>query len=178
MAHTRQDGGELTAAVKELARQHGAALVGVAPVERFDPMPPLFDAASEGHHPRDFIPEARSVISIAQPILGPVLDAPARLAERDMPMIPDQVKRPYMETLYGRVGHGLQDYALEFIGQMLGQYLLARGYQTMIFPTAGLHPGVSGMTEKEIWRGQTPFNDPFGPCCLRTTRRRAIARPL
>ena len=171
--NARQDAGELTAAVKRLARQHGAALVGVAPVERFDPMPPLFDAVPKGHHPRDFIPEAQSVISIAQPILDPVLDAPARLAERDLEMIPDHVKRPYMEILYGRMGHGLQDYALEFIGQMVGQYLLTQGHQTMIFPTAGLHPAVSGMTEREIWQGHTPFNDPFGPFSHRHAATRA-----
>jgi epoxyqueuosine reductase QueG len=68
---------QMTASVKELARQHGAALVGVAPVERFDPLPPFHDAPPKGSHPRDFVPEARSVISIAQPILNPVMDAPA-----------------------------------------------------------------------------------------------------
>jgi len=69
---------ELTGQAKEIARRHGAALVGVGPVDRFDPMPPLSDAAPEGHHPRDFLPDARSVISIAQPILNPVMDAPAK----------------------------------------------------------------------------------------------------
>ncbi|GAG15705.1 unnamed protein product, partial [marine sediment metagenome] len=54
----------LTQSAKEVARRHGAALVGVASVDRFDPMAPLCDAVPKGHHPRDFVPEARSVISI------------------------------------------------------------------------------------------------------------------
>ena len=74
---------KLTQAVKELAREQGAALVGIAPVERFDPMPPVRDAAPAGQHPRDFIPEARSVISFAMPILPAVLDAPAVLKEQN-----------------------------------------------------------------------------------------------
>ena len=63
------DASELTLSVKDVARQHGAALVGVAPVERFDPMPPIRDAAPAGQHPRDFLPDARSVVSFAMPIL-------------------------------------------------------------------------------------------------------------
>ncbi len=144
---------KLTESVRQVARRHGAALVGVAPVERFDPMPPLCDAVPGGHHPRDFLPETRSVISIAMPILNAVLDAPAVLADREIEMIPPRAKYPYLEAFYDRVGHALHDFALEFIGQMVGQHLLGRGYQTMIFPTTGLHPAVEGLTDEEIWEG-------------------------
>ena len=54
---------DLTQAVKALAKQHGAVLVGIAPIERFDPMPPYHDRAPKGHDPRDFVPGARSVIT-------------------------------------------------------------------------------------------------------------------
>jgi hypothetical protein len=161
----------LTQSVKEVARRHGAALVGVASVDRFDPMPPLYDAVPKGHHPKDFLPEARSVISIAMPVLNPVMDAPAILAEGEMEMIPDHVRYPYFEQLYNRVGHVVHDQTLEFIGQMVGQHLLSQGHQAMIFPTSGLHPGVEGMTDKEIWEGpsqeravrHSPFRYTFGP---------------
>ncbi|MFH1499152.1 MAG: hypothetical protein ABII82_15160, partial [Verrucomicrobiota bacterium] len=149
----RQDMSKLTESVKELARQHGAALVGVAPIERFDPMPPLYDAVPGGHHPRDFLPEARSVISIAQPILSPAMDAPAVLATRELEMIPPHVRYPYFEVFYNRVGHLVQDYMLEFIAQIVGQFLLARGHQAMIFPTTGLHPKVGDLTDVETWEG-------------------------
>ncbi len=73
---------ELTLEVKETARANGAALVGIAPAERFDPMPPVYDSAPEGQHPSDFVHGARSVISFAMPILPAVMDAPALLAEK------------------------------------------------------------------------------------------------
>ncbi len=64
-------------------------MVAVASIDRFDPMLPVRDGAPKGHHPKDFLPEARSVISIAQPVLNPVIDAPARLVDRELEMIPD-----------------------------------------------------------------------------------------
>jgi len=164
---------KLTKSVKELAKHQGAALVGIAPVERFDPMPPLYDAAPKGHHPKDFLPEAKSVISIAQPILNPVMDAPAVLADREMEMIPSNVKYPYLEMLYNRVGHVVHDFMLEFIGQVVGQYLLSQGYQAMIFPTTGLHPSVPGLTEKQIWEEQSKFRYTFGPFSHRHAATRA-----
>ena len=175
-----RDVGNLTLEVKQVAKQQGAALVGIAPVERFDPMPPLHDAPPRGHHPRDFLPTARSVISVAQPILDPVMDAPAVLADRDMEMIPPHVKYPYLESLYNRVGHVVHDYMLEFIPQIIGQYLLAQGYQAMIFPTTGLHPHVEGLTDIEIWEGvpdaglkPAPFRYTFGPFSHRHAATRA-----
>lgn len=149
----KEDTDKLTAEVKEVARRQGAVLVGVASIDRFDPLPPLYDAAPRGHHPRDFLPEARSVISVAMPILNPVMDAPAALADQEMEMVPDHVKYPYLEMFYNRVGHVVHDYMLEFIGQVVGQFLLAHGYQAMIFPTTGLHPSVDGLSDVEIWEG-------------------------
>ena len=164
---------KLTESVKQIAKQQGAALVGIAPVERFDPMPPLYDAVPRGHHPRNFVPEAKSVISIAMPILNPVMDAPACLVDAEMEMIPDNAKYPYLEMLYNRVGHVVHDYMLEFIGQVVGQHLLSHGYQTMIFPTTGLHPSVSGLTDKQIWEEQTKFRYTFGPFSHRHAATRA-----
>lgn len=176
-----QDTDKLTTAVKQLARQHGAALVGVASIDRFEPMPPLYDAAPRGHHPRAFLPDARSVISIAQPILNPVLDAPAVLADTEMEMVPEHVQYPYLESLYNRVGHVVHDYMLEFIAQLVGQYLLTNGYQAMIFPTTGLHPRVGDLTDIEIWEGApekgirdvSPFRYTFGPFSHRHAATRA-----
>jgi epoxyqueuosine reductase len=164
---------KLTGSVKEIAKRQGAMLVGITPVERFDPMPPLYDAVPKGHHPRDFLPEARSVISVAMPILNPVMDAPAFLVDRDLEMIPPIVKYPYMEVLYNRVGHVVHDNMLEFIGQVVGQYLLTQGYQAMIFPTTGLHPSVSGLTDTQIWEENSKFKYTFGPFSHRHAATRA-----
>ena len=164
---------ELTESVKQLAKQHGAVLVGVANIERFDPMPPIYDATPKGHHPKDFLPEARSVISIAQPILNPAMDAPAFLVDRELEMIPDIVKYSYMEVFYNRVAHVVQDCMLEFIGQIVGQYLLSYGHQAMIFPTTGLHPSVSGLSESQVWERHSMFRYTYGPFSHRHAATRA-----
>jgi len=167
---------ELTREVKRLAVGEGAALVGVAPVERFDPIAPLHDAAPKGSHPRDFLPEAKSVVSIAMPILSPVLDAPAVLADDEMEMIPPHAKYEYLELFYDRVGHFLHDVKLELIAQAIGQFLMRQGYETMIFPTTGLHPHVEGMTDLEIWEthpDHRPFQYTSGPFSHRHAATRA-----
>ncbi len=181
---------DLTKAVKELCLARGAAIVGVASIERFDPMPPYYDSAPKGHDPRDFVPEARSVISFAQPILNAVMDAPAALADVDMAMIPPDIKHSYLELLYNTVGHRLQDYMLEQIAQVVGQTLQREGFETMIFPTTGLHPsmapvgsGVEGqrLTDRQIWQGPSatwadmysPFRYTFGPISHRHAATRA-----
>lgn len=169
---------DLAQSVKDVAMRFGAALVGIAGVERFDPMPPYFDAVPKGHHPRDFLPGARSVISVAQPILDGVLDGPARLNEQPMEMIPDHVKSAFMDSVYSRVGHTLHDFMLEFIAQAVGQHLMSRGFQTMIFPTTGIHPQLEGWNEAEIWQGRgnlkgSPFKYTYGPFSHRHAATRA-----
>jgi epoxyqueuosine reductase QueG len=181
---------DLTQAIKELARQSGAALVGIAPIERFDPQPPYYDKAPRGHDPRDFVPNAKSVISYAQPVLNAVMDAPAVLADMDIEMIPPDIKYPYLELLYGTVGHRLQDYMLEQIGQLVGQMVQMEGFETMIFPTTGLHPhqaptghGASEehLSDQQIWQGPnkkwsdkySPFRYTFGPLSHRHAATRA-----
>jgi len=187
---TRKGSHDLAQAVKELALRQGAALVGIAPIERFDPQPPYYDKAPRGHDPRDFVPNARSVVSYAQPILNAVMDAPAALADIDVEMVPPDVKYPYLEMLYNTVGHRLQDYMLEQIGQVVGQTLQLEGYETMIFPTTGLHPHMAptgiglaeeGLTDQQIWQGPSkrwaemysPFRYTFGPISHRHAATRA-----
>ncbi len=177
----RVDTVRLTEEIKQIARLQGAALVGVASLDRFEPLPPLYDVPPRGHHPTDFLPEARSVISIAQPIMNPVMDAPAFLVDRELEMIPEHVKYEYMETFYNRVGHVVHDYMLEFIAQVVGQALMARGYEAMIFPTTGLHPHVEGLSDIQIWEGPasdkaqrfSPFRYTFGPFSHRHAATRA-----
>jgi epoxyqueuosine reductase len=46
---------------------HGAALVGVASIDRFD-------GAPRGHHPCEFLPDAQSVVAIALPIVSGLMN--------------------------------------------------------------------------------------------------------
>ncbi len=163
-----ENSAQLTEQVKQVARQWGAVLVGVANVERFDPMPPYYDAVPRGHHPREFLPGTRSAISVAMPILDGVMDSPALAAERDMEMIPPHIRSAFMDVVYNRTGHVVHDFMLEYIGQAVGQFLMARSYQALFFPTTGVHPKLQGWTEPEIWHGKdglpgSPFKYTYGP---------------
>ncbi|MHC5034308.1 MAG: hypothetical protein ACYTFZ_04670 [Planctomycetota bacterium] len=75
----------------------------------------------------------------------------------------------------------VHDRMLEFIGQIVGQYLAGEGYDAMIFPTSGLHPHVEDLTDMEIWEGPargpakqySPFRYTFGPFSHRHAATRA-----
>ena len=60
---------KLTQKTKEYARQLGADLIGVAPVERFEAAPP-------GHKPQELLPDAKSVIVIAKRMLTSTFISP------------------------------------------------------------------------------------------------------
>ena len=48
--------------LKEMLRRRGARLIGIGSVDRFE-------GAPKGHHPRDFLEDARSVVAIGLPIV-------------------------------------------------------------------------------------------------------------
>jgi len=173
-----------------VAKQRGAVLVGVASIDRFDPQPPYHDVAPKGHDPRDFVPNAKSVISVAVPILNPVMDAPAALLDGELDLVPPDTKQAYLETIYHVMGHRVQDYLLEQITQFVGQHLLLEGYDAMVFPTTGIHPrppglsgggGEEGVSERQIWNGPggkwselySPFGHSPGPFSHRHAATRA-----
>jgi ferredoxin len=122
--------------------------------------------------------------------MNPVKDSPAALLDEEVELVPPDVKQAYLETLYHVMGHRVQDYALEFIGQIVGQHLLVEGFDAMIFPTAGIHPRVDrgsgtsseeGLTERQIWNGPggawgklfSPFGHSPGPFSHRHAATRA-----
>ena len=174
---------KITEEVKRLLKFHGAVLVGVAPIARFDPQPPYDDKAPRGHDPRSFLPTAQSVVSFAQPILDPTMDAPAALADVDMEMVPPDAKHDYLEIFYHKIAHIPQDYMLLFAAQFVGQYLMQEGYKAMIFPTEGLHPHTNGMDDRKLWEGvgmspkwaekYSPFKGNYGPFSHRHAATRA-----
>ncbi|MCL5027139.1 MAG: hypothetical protein M1531_11720 [Chloroflexi bacterium] len=175
---------KLTQEVKALARLHGAVLVGVASIDRFDPMPPFHDKAPGGRHPRDYVPNARSVISIAQPVLNAVMEAPAALADTDYAMIAPDIKYAYLEKLYDTGGHAVQDRMLEYISQHVGQRLQMDGFDAMIFPTPGMHPAMDPpappLTEHQMWEGPSDTwrraHNPFGYALGAFSHRHAATR--
>lgn len=175
------DTDKLTAKIKEFAIEKGAVLVGVASIDRFEPMPPYYDRAPRGQHPKDFLPNAKSVISIAQPILNAAIDATATLRDVDMEMMPPDARSPWLDSFYHQVAHRVQDDMLLMIGQLIGQLLMSYGYDAMIFPTEGVHAKYENMTEEEVMQGPSedwakkysPFRYISGPFSHRHAATRA-----
>ena len=143
----------LTQAVKELAKQGGAVLVGVAPIERFDRLPPFFDRPPAGHGPRDYLPSASSVVSIAMPVLSGESDRPAVMVDSEVEMIPPDLKFRYYEHLYVKLRNQLND-ELNHIARALAQYLEGMGHATMHLPATGVRPAhPQGLSFDKAWSG-------------------------
>ena len=68
---------DITNAVVEWLKTNGASLVGISDVERFD-------GAPRGHHPRDFLPEAKSVATFGVALLHRVLNWEGHLADSEL----------------------------------------------------------------------------------------------
>ena len=163
---------ELTRAVKDVALKAGAALVGVASMDRFEPMPPYYDKIPEGMHPKDFLPTAKSVISFAQPIFNATMDAPALLHERHLEMYPDDARDHWLDSFYHKVAHADQDFFLLAIGHLIGQFLLNEGYDAMLFPTEGVHFSLPDRSEDDLMRN-SKFGYISGPISHRHCATRA-----
>jgi epoxyqueuosine reductase QueG len=93
----------------------GADLVGIAPVERFANAP-------EGHKPTDFMPECRSVISIALHLFDGMADV---WGEHD---VPEKTITPYL--FYG---YGLTNLESSRIVNRMAKALEYSGYKTLAF---------------------------------------------
>jgi len=114
----------LTEDVKAFAREQGADLVGVAPIERFEGSPDFY-------HPRTLLPHTRSVVSIAIRHLNGVLVPQKNRVEH----------YPYQSLGYGWVSN----IRLNWIAFELARFLEDRGHITCPFPSffQGKKAGIS-----------------------------------
>ncbi len=120
--------------VKRWAKDRDADIVGIASVERFEGAPP-------GHGPRDFVPEARSVIVAGIRIPDPIVDynryhlkfqeTPQRIAAEAA-----------VENLYMLMGHYTIDVMLNSLAVRIANKLEAEGgYKSMPTPNT-IHTGL------------------------------------
>jgi len=129
---------DLTTAVKDLALREGASLVGISTPERFD-------GAPAGHHPRDFVRGARSIVTFGVRILWPVANWPDYLKESEL--IPEEVRHQLlMEYLYTGSGYNIINDRLNQIALSVGNFLEERGYRSIFFPATYGH--ASELTKK------------------------------
>ncbi|RJP66264.1 MAG: epoxyqueuosine reductase [Candidatus Abyssobacteria bacterium SURF_17] len=105
----------LTQSVVNKLLDWGADLVGIAPVERFANAP-------EGHKPTDFLPECKSVISIALHIFQGMADVWGEYDE------PGKSITPYL--FYG---YGLTNLESSRIVNRMARQLEYQGYKTLCF---------------------------------------------
>jgi len=106
---------KLTQNVVNALLEWGADLVGVAPVERFANAP-------EGHRPTDFMPECKSVISVAIHIFKGMADVWGEYDE------PGKTITPYL--FYG---YGLTNLESSRMVNRMAKLLEYQGYKTLCF---------------------------------------------
>ena len=106
---------KLTKDVKDRLLQWGADLVGIAPVERFANAP-------EGHKPTDFLPECKSVISVALHIFQGMADVWGEYDESGKTITP-----------YLFYGYGLTNIESSRIVNRMAKLLEYNGHKTLCF---------------------------------------------
>jgi len=120
--------------VKTLAKEYGATIVGIAPVERFAGAPP-------GHGPLDLFPRAKSVIVTGVRIPDPVVDYDEyhlKMTE----MKPEEGIEASIENFYMLMGHYVEDMMLNIISVKLANYLeIEHGRRSLATPNAA-HTGL------------------------------------
>lgn len=115
----------LTQDVKAFARERGAHLVGIAPVERFAEGP-------VGHRPGDLLPGARSVVVVALRLFQSVLDH--HLINRESALIPPEVLPEVQQHYYRRTHYETVNWGLQLIGHQVAYFLDAAGHEVMPTP--------------------------------------------
>ncbi len=115
----------LTQDVKAFARERGAHLVGIAPVERFAEGP-------VGHRPGDLLPGARSVVVVALRLFQSVLDH--HLINRESALIPPEVLAEVQQHYYRRTHYETVNWGLQHIGHQIAYFLDAAGHEVMPTP--------------------------------------------
>jgi len=121
----------LTGEVSKLLKSNGAGLVGVASVDRFE-------GAPRGHHPRDFIPGAKSVVSFGAPMLHFAVNWERHLRDSDL-VAPENRKEVLQNYLAWELDHDLLDDLLDMMSLRLASFLENQGYRSLFFPQHTRH---------------------------------------
>lgn len=117
---------ELRKELETLARNEGARLFGVGPVERFQ-------GAPAGHHPLDFLPRARNVVVIGIPIPQRSINYQNLL--QNSSIITGEFRREYLQRYFYQVtGYDIINQRLEQIALSLTLFLEDRGIAALYFP--------------------------------------------
>lgn len=116
----------LTSEVITLLQANGASVVGISNVERFD-------GAPKGHHPRDFLPRARSVITFGVALLHQALYWEEHLVNSEL-VPPEHRKDVLQNYFYRQTGYAMVNQLLDIMALRVSNFLESRGYRSLFFP--------------------------------------------
>ena len=131
----------LTNEVFTWLKANGASIVGVSPVERFD-------GAPEGHHPRDFLRRANSVVTFGVALLHQSLYWEEHLANSEL--VPAEHRKDLLQNyFYRQTGYNMVNDLLNRLALRVSNSLEKRGYLSLFFP-ATYGPDVAQMIREMI----------------------------
>ena len=122
----------LKSEIISFGKANGASIIGFANTERFVNAP-------KGHHPNDFLPNAKTVISIGVRLPSRLVDWEGLMSSSDI--IPNDDIRWELESghWYGRIGYEAMNIRLEQLGLLVSNYLEDKGYSSLTFPATYAH---------------------------------------
>jgi len=116
----------LTNEVATWLKANGANVVGFSNVERFD-------GAPKGHHPRDFLCGARSVITFGVALLHQAVYWEEHLVNSEF-VPPEHRKKVLQYYLYDRIGYSMVNDLLDRLALRVSNFLENRSYLSLFFP--------------------------------------------
>jgi epoxyqueuosine reductase len=120
----------------------GASLVGIANVERFD-------GAPRGHHPRAFLPSARSVVTFGVALLRQALHWEEHMADSEF--VPAKYRKDVLQNyFYRQTGYAMVNNLLDMLALRLANFLEGRGYRSLFFPATYGTKTIWGFIEERI----------------------------
>jgi len=116
----------LTNEVVTWLKANGASIVGIGPVERFD-------GAPKGHHPRDFLQEASSVVTFGVALLHQSLYWEEHLVNSEL--VPPEHRKDLLQNyFYRQTGYNMVNDLLNRLALSVSNFLESRGYLSLFFP--------------------------------------------
>lgn len=139
----------LTKEVVTWLKGNGASLVGISSMERFD-------GAPKGHHPRDFLKEARAVVTFGVALLQRALRWEEHLRDSKL-VLPEHRKNLLQNYFYWQTGYVMVNDLLDRLALGLSNLLEGQGYLSLFFP-ATYASDVEELTRRAIPSGWGLFS--------------------
>jgi len=132
----------LTREVMAWLKANGANLIGISTVERFG-------GAPRGEHPRDFLREARSVITFGVALLHQALHWEGHLVDSEL-VSPEHQKDLLQNYFYWQTGYVMVNNLLDIIRLRTLNFLESQGYLSLFFPATYGTKGICEFIRRRI----------------------------